>query len=51
MLQILPPMQVAGDVESVPAETMISFQISAIVPQLASGNGVIPPKDFYAALP
>ena len=44
-------MQVAGDVESVPAEAKISFQISAIAPQLASGRVVIPPKDFHAALP
>jgi len=44
-------MQVAGDVESVPAEAKISFQISAIAPQLASGKVVIPPKNFYAALP
>ena len=44
-------MQVAGDVESVPAEAKISFQISAIAPQLASGKVVIPPKDFHAALP
>ncbi|PYL02429.1 MAG: hypothetical protein DME32_06480 [Verrucomicrobia bacterium] len=51
ILQTLPPMQVAGDVESVPAEAKISFQISAIAPQLASGKVVIPPKDFHAALP
>ena len=51
ILQSLPPMQVAGDVESVPADAKISFQISAITPQLASGKVVIPPKDFYAALP
>jgi len=51
ILQSLPPMQVAGDVESVPAEAKISFQISAIAPQLASGKVVIPPKDFHAALP
>jgi predicted regulator of Ras-like GTPase activity (Roadblock/LC7/MglB family) len=44
-------MQVAGDVESVPAEAKISFQISAIAAQLASGKVVIPPKDFHAALP
>jgi predicted regulator of Ras-like GTPase activity (Roadblock/LC7/MglB family) len=51
ILQSLPPMQVAGDVESVPAEAKISFRISAIAPQLASGKVVIPPKDFHAALP
>jgi predicted regulator of Ras-like GTPase activity (Roadblock/LC7/MglB family) len=44
-------MQVAGDVGSVPADAKISFQISAIAPQLASGKVVIPPKDFHAALP
>ena len=51
ILQSLPPMQVAGDVESVPADAKISFQISAIMPQLASGKVVISPKDFHAALP
>jgi predicted regulator of Ras-like GTPase activity (Roadblock/LC7/MglB family) len=51
ILQSLPPIQVAGDVESVPGDAKISFQISAIAPQLASGKVVIPPKDFYAALP
>src|SRR5437764_5343749 len=51
ILQSLPPMQLAGDVESVPADAKISFQISAIAPQLASGKVVIPPKDFHDALP
>jgi predicted regulator of Ras-like GTPase activity (Roadblock/LC7/MglB family) len=51
ILQSLPPMQVAGDVESVPADAKISFQVSVIAPQLASGRVVIPPKDFHAALP
>jgi predicted regulator of Ras-like GTPase activity (Roadblock/LC7/MglB family) len=51
ILQSLPPMQVAGDVESVPMDAKISFQISAIAPQLASGKVVIPPKEFHGALP
>jgi len=51
ILQSLPPMQLAGDVESVPADAKISFQISAIAPQLASGKVVISPKDFHGALP
>jgi predicted regulator of Ras-like GTPase activity (Roadblock/LC7/MglB family) len=51
ILQSLPPMQLAGDVESVPADAKISFQISAIAPQLASGKVVIPPKEFHGALP
>jgi len=51
ILQSLPPMQIAGDVESVPADAKISFQSSSIAPQLASGKVVIPPKDFHAALP
>jgi len=51
ILQSLPPMQVAGDVESVPADAKISFQVSVIAPQLASGKVAIPPKDFHAALP
>jgi predicted regulator of Ras-like GTPase activity (Roadblock/LC7/MglB family) len=51
ILQSLPPMQVAGDIESVPADAKISFQISAIAPQLATGKVVIPPNDFHTALP
>jgi predicted regulator of Ras-like GTPase activity (Roadblock/LC7/MglB family) len=51
ILQSLPPIQVAGDVESVPADAKISFPVSVIAPQLASGKVVIAPKDFYAALP
>jgi predicted regulator of Ras-like GTPase activity (Roadblock/LC7/MglB family) len=51
ILQSLPPLQVAGDVASVPADVKISFRMAAIAPQLASGRVVIPPKDFHAALP
>ncbi|PYL49999.1 MAG: hypothetical protein DMF40_00605 [Verrucomicrobia bacterium] len=51
ILQSLPPMQVGGDVESVPADARISFQVSTVAPQLASGKVVIPPKVFHAALP
>jgi predicted regulator of Ras-like GTPase activity (Roadblock/LC7/MglB family) len=51
ILQSLPPMQLAGAVESVSADAKISFPISAIAPQLASGKVVIPPKDFHGALP
>jgi predicted regulator of Ras-like GTPase activity (Roadblock/LC7/MglB family) len=51
ILQSLPPMQVAGDVESVPADVKISFRMAAIAPQLATGKVAIPPKDFHTALP
>jgi predicted regulator of Ras-like GTPase activity (Roadblock/LC7/MglB family) len=51
ILQSVPPIQVAGDVGSVPADAKISFPVSAIAPQLASGKVVIAPKDFHAALP
>jgi len=51
ILASLPPMQVAGDVTSVPADAKISFRIGLIAPQLASGKVAIPPKDFHAALP
>src|SRR5438105_2857456 len=51
ILASLPPMQVAGDVTSVPAEAKISFRMALIAPQLASGKVTIPPKDFHAALP
>jgi predicted regulator of Ras-like GTPase activity (Roadblock/LC7/MglB family) len=51
MLASLPPMQVAGDVTSVPADAKISFRIALIAPQLATGKVTIPPRDFHAALP
>ena len=51
ILASLPPMQVAGDVASVPADAKISFRMGLIAPQLASGKVTIPPKDFHAALP
>src|SRR5205807_3186223 len=51
ILTSLPPMQVAGDVASVPADAKISFRMALIAPQLATGKVTIPPKDFHAALP
>ena len=51
ILASLPPMQVAGDVSSLPADAKISFPMAVITPQLASGKVAISPKDFYAALP
>jgi predicted regulator of Ras-like GTPase activity (Roadblock/LC7/MglB family) len=51
ILESLPPMQIAGDVSSVPAETKISFRFALIAPQLATGKVVVQPKDFQAALP
>jgi predicted regulator of Ras-like GTPase activity (Roadblock/LC7/MglB family) len=51
ILASLPPMQVPGDVASVPADAKISFPMALITPQLASGKVVISPKDFHAALP
>ena len=51
ILASLPPMQIAGDVTSVPADAKISFSMALIAPQLASGKVTIPPKDFHAALP
>ena len=51
ILASLPPMQIAGDVASVPADAKISFRIALIAPQLATGKVTIPPKDFHAALP
>src|SRR5260370_6123770 len=44
-------MQVAGDVAAVPAEAKISFRMSVIAPQLASGNVTTLPKHSHAALP
>jgi predicted regulator of Ras-like GTPase activity (Roadblock/LC7/MglB family) len=51
ILASLPPIQVAGDVASVPADAKISFRMALITPQLASGKVAISPKDFHAALP
>jgi predicted regulator of Ras-like GTPase activity (Roadblock/LC7/MglB family) len=51
ILMSLPPMQVAGDVASVPADAKISFRMALIAPQLATGKVTIPPKDFHTALP
>jgi len=51
ILASLPPMQVAGDVASVPADAKILFRMALITPQLASGKVAISPKDFHAALP
>src|SRR5947207_903877 len=51
ILASLPPMQVAGDVASVPPDAKISFRMALITPQLASGKVVISPKDFHTALP
>src|SRR5205807_2853358 len=51
ILTSLPPMQVAGDVASVPADAKISFRMALIAPQLATGKVTIPPKDFHTALP
>jgi len=51
ILASLPPMQVTGDVASIPADAKISFRMTLITPQLASGKVVISPKDFHAALP
>jgi predicted regulator of Ras-like GTPase activity (Roadblock/LC7/MglB family) len=51
ILASLPPIQVAGDVASVPADAKISFRMALITPQLASGKVTISPKDFHAALP
>jgi len=51
ILASLPPMQIAGDVTSVPADAKISFRMALIAPQLATGKVTIPPKDFHAALP
>src|SRR5436305_6925380 len=51
ILASLPPMQVAGDVASIPADAKMSFRMTLITPQLASGKVTIPPKDFHAALP
>jgi predicted regulator of Ras-like GTPase activity (Roadblock/LC7/MglB family) len=51
ILASLPPMQIAGDVASVPADAKISFRMGLIAPQLATGKVTIPPKDFHTALP
>jgi len=51
ILQGLPPFQLNGDPDTVPAETRIEFPFSLVEPQLASGRIVIAPKVFHAQLP
>ena len=51
ILESLPPPQRGGDAGSVPATTKISFPMSLIEPQLASGKVAVKPQDFHAALP
>lgn len=51
ILELLPPMQLAGDIDEVASGTCIEFPFAAIEPQLASGRVAIQPEEFAAALP
>ena len=51
ILESIPPMQIGGDISTVPPDTKISFPLTLIAPQLATGKVVIQPKEFHAALP
>jgi predicted regulator of Ras-like GTPase activity (Roadblock/LC7/MglB family) len=51
ILQHLPPMQLGGNPATVPEKTTVSFPMSMITPQLASGKVAVKPNAFYAALP
>lgn len=51
IMKSLPPMQLTGEVSTVPEEATVSFPFSLIAPQLPTGKVAISPNDFYAALP
>jgi predicted regulator of Ras-like GTPase activity (Roadblock/LC7/MglB family) len=51
ILQGLPPFQLGGDLNCVPAETQIELQFSLIEPQLATGRIAVTPEIFAAGLP
>ncbi len=51
ILQSLPPMQLGGNPSSVPSYVTVSFPMSLITPQLASGKVMVRPNAFYAVLP
>lgn len=51
ILEMLPPMQLVGDLDEVPSDARIDFPFSLVEPQLASGRVMIPPDQFAAALP
>ncbi len=51
ILEHLPPMQLGGDFKAVKPDATVSFPMSLIAPQLASGKVVVEPNAFYAALP
>ncbi|MGI9114933.1 MAG: hypothetical protein ACR2FX_07835 [Chthoniobacterales bacterium] len=51
ILQLLPPMQLGGNPSTVAAGATVSFPMSLIGPQLASGKVVVKPNAFYAVLP
>lgn len=51
ILQTLPPFQLSGDPNSLPAEALIELPFSLIEPQLAVGRITLAPAVFEAALP
>jgi len=51
ILEMLPPMQLVGDLDEVPSDARIDFPFSLVEPQLASGRVMIAPDQFAAALP
>jgi predicted regulator of Ras-like GTPase activity (Roadblock/LC7/MglB family) len=51
ILQALPPFQLSGDPESIPAEGLIELPFSLIEPQLATGRITLTSAVFAAALP
>ncbi|HEV2095141.1 MAG TPA: hypothetical protein VGQ82_01420 [Chthoniobacterales bacterium] len=51
ILQTLPPMQLRGDANSVPADARVELSFALVQPQLATGRVTIAPAVFAAALP
>jgi predicted regulator of Ras-like GTPase activity (Roadblock/LC7/MglB family) len=51
ILEMLPPMQLAGDVDDVPSGAEVELPFSLVEPQLVTGRVMIAPEQFAAALP
>ena len=51
IFQNLPPFQLLGEANDVPADARVEFPFALVEPQLASGRVTLTPEQFAAALP
>lgn len=51
IFEMLPPMQMIGDLDDVASDAQVEFPFSKIEPQLVSGRVSVTPEAFAAALP